>query len=155
MVRSWISCAEAREIGRIEPANRAAANTRRETALIGSSPGDDLVSPTRSTTESRRRAKVASVGRRGVHITACNISQHVFECMMRRWYLAWALGSWKARMGGRVRRSAKAAADEAPTAVTPRRGRMSLVDLAYERIEELIIHCELKPGQFLAIQDLL
>src|SRR5688500_3385787 len=44
MVRSWISCAEAREIGRIEPASRAAANTRRETALIGSSPGDDLVS---------------------------------------------------------------------------------------------------------------
>jgi DNA-binding GntR family transcriptional regulator len=58
-------------------------------------------------------------------------------------------------MGGRVRRSAKAAADEAPAAATPRRGRMSLVDLAYERIEELIIHCELKPGQFLAIQDLL
>ena len=32
--------------------------------------------------------------------------------------------------------------------------RVSLVELAYERIEELIINCELKPGQFLAIQDL-
>jgi DNA-binding GntR family transcriptional regulator len=46
-------------------------------------------------------------------------------------------------------------ADEAPGAAPNRRNRVSLVDLAYERIEELIINCELKPGQFLAIQDLL
>jgi DNA-binding GntR family transcriptional regulator len=45
--------------------------------------------------------------------------------------------------------------DEAPAAAPSRRNRVSLVDLAYERIEELIINCELKPGQFLAIQDLI
>jgi DNA-binding GntR family transcriptional regulator len=31
---------------------------------------------------------------------------------------------------------------------------MNLFELAYERIEDLIINCELKPGRFLAIQDL-
>ena len=31
---------------------------------------------------------------------------------------------------------------------------MNLLELAYERIEDLIINCELKPGRFLSIQDL-
>jgi DNA-binding GntR family transcriptional regulator len=35
-----------------------------------------------------------------------------------------------------------------------RRNRQNLFILAYERLEELIVTCELKPGQFLAIQDL-
>lgn len=49
-------------------------------------------------------------------------------------------------------------ADEAAavtTAGAPRpRGRASLAELAYERIEDLIVDCELRPGRFLAIQDL-
>jgi DNA-binding GntR family transcriptional regulator len=41
------------------------------------------------------------------------------------------------------------------TAVPPkRRNSLNLVELAYERLENLIISCELKPGSFLAIQDL-
>jgi DNA-binding GntR family transcriptional regulator len=32
--------------------------------------------------------------------------------------------------------------------------RVNLFELAYERIEDLIVNCELKPGRFLAIQDL-
>ena len=39
-------------------------------------------------------------------------------------------------------------------AVPHRRNRVNLFELAYERIEELIVNCELKPGRFLAIQDL-
>jgi DNA-binding GntR family transcriptional regulator len=35
-----------------------------------------------------------------------------------------------------------------------RRNRVNLVELAYERIEDLIVSCELTPGRFLAIQDL-
>jgi DNA-binding GntR family transcriptional regulator len=46
-------------------------------------------------------------------------------------------------------------ADEAPASAAHRRNRVSLVELAYERIEDLIIRCELKPGRLLAIQDLL
>ena len=37
---------------------------------------------------------------------------------------------------------------------SPRRNSMNLFELAYERLEELIINCELKPGRLLAIQDL-
>ncbi|MBV8142532.1 MAG: GntR family transcriptional regulator [Verrucomicrobia bacterium] len=35
-----------------------------------------------------------------------------------------------------------------------RRNRVNLFDLACERIEDLIVRCELKPGSFLALQDL-
>jgi DNA-binding GntR family transcriptional regulator len=35
-----------------------------------------------------------------------------------------------------------------------RRNPVNLFDLAYERIEDLIVNCALKPGRFLAIQDL-
>jgi DNA-binding GntR family transcriptional regulator len=41
-------------------------------------------------------------------------------------------------------------ADRAP----PRRNRVNLFELAYQRIEELLVTCQLKPGQFLAMQDL-
>lgn len=37
---------------------------------------------------------------------------------------------------------------------SPRRSQTNLVELAYERLESLIITCELKPGSLLAIQDL-
>lgn len=46
-------------------------------------------------------------------------------------------------------------ADEVPASAAHRRNRVSLVELAYERIEDLIVNCELKPGRSLAIQDLL
>jgi DNA-binding GntR family transcriptional regulator len=35
-----------------------------------------------------------------------------------------------------------------------RRNRLNLAKLAYDQLEELIVSCTLKPGQFLAIQDL-
>jgi DNA-binding GntR family transcriptional regulator len=35
-----------------------------------------------------------------------------------------------------------------------RRNRLNLANLAYDQLEELIVSCTLKPGQFLAIQDL-
>jgi DNA-binding GntR family transcriptional regulator len=34
------------------------------------------------------------------------------------------------------------------------RNRLNLFELAYEQIEDLIVRCELKPGSFLAMQDL-
>jgi DNA-binding GntR family transcriptional regulator len=43
---------------------------------------------------------------------------------------------------------------ESSAAAPHRRNRVNLFELAYERIEDLIINCELKPGRFLAIQDL-
>lgn len=45
---------------------------------------------------------------------------------------------------------ATAPAQEAPH----RRSQVNLSDLAYERLEELLICCELKPGRFLATHDL-
>jgi DNA-binding GntR family transcriptional regulator len=42
-----------------------------------------------------------------------------------------------------------------PSGPTPGvRSRLNLFELAYERIEDLIVRCELKPGSFLAMQDL-
>lgn len=35
-----------------------------------------------------------------------------------------------------------------------RRNRVNLFELAYQRLEELLVSCELRPGQFLAMQDL-
>ena len=58
-------------------------------------------------------------------------------------------------MAGRARmRPRLVKADEVPKPAPHRRNRVSLSELAYERIEDLIIDCELKPGRFLAIQDL-
>jgi len=37
---------------------------------------------------------------------------------------------------------------------TARRGQGNLMELAYERLEQLIINCELRPGSFLSMQDL-
>src|SRR5258706_2157020 len=36
----------------------------------------------------------------------------------------------------------------------PRRSLVNQVDLAYERIETLLVNCELRPGRFLTMQDL-
>src|ERR1700675_4619942 len=50
-------------------------------------------------------------------------------------------------------RKRNVAVETAPT--TPRRhNRINLFDLACERIEDLIVKCELRPGSFLAMQDL-
>lgn len=38
--------------------------------------------------------------------------------------------------------------------VPPRRNRVNLFELAYHRIEDLLVKCELAPGRFLAMQDL-
>ena len=43
---------------------------------------------------------------------------------------------------------------EGETSVPPRRNRINLFELAYHRIEELLVKCELAPGRFLAMQDL-
>jgi DNA-binding GntR family transcriptional regulator len=44
--------------------------------------------------------------------------------------------------------------EETMLAKPPRQNRLNLFDLACERIEDLIVKCELKPGRFLAMQDL-
>jgi DNA-binding GntR family transcriptional regulator len=44
---------------------------------------------------------------------------------------------------------------DGPAAEKPvRQNRINLFDLAYERLEELIVTCELQPGRLLTIQDL-
>jgi len=40
------------------------------------------------------------------------------------------------------------------TGTPPRRNRVNLFELAYQRIEEMLVRCELAPGRFLAMQDL-
>jgi len=35
-----------------------------------------------------------------------------------------------------------------------RRNRVNLLELAYQRIEDLLVNCELKPGRFLTVQEL-
>jgi DNA-binding GntR family transcriptional regulator len=58
-------------------------------------------------------------------------------------------------MAGRKRALPKLVEAGRGEAAPPRRqNRVNLVELAYERIEDLIVNCELKPGRFLAIQDL-
>jgi DNA-binding GntR family transcriptional regulator len=44
--------------------------------------------------------------------------------------------------------------DQNPQAPDRRYNRMNLFDLAYEQIEDLIVSCRLKPGQYLTMQDL-
>src|SRR5437868_12229260 len=44
--------------------------------------------------------------------------------------------------------------DAAPKTALRTRGLVNQVDLAYERIEEMLVNCQLKPGRFLAMQDL-
>ncbi|MES1148854.1 MAG: GntR family transcriptional regulator, partial [Bradyrhizobium guangdongense] len=35
-----------------------------------------------------------------------------------------------------------------------RRNRLNFFELAYQKIEELLVHCELKPGQFMTMLEL-
>ena len=41
-----------------------------------------------------------------------------------------------------------------PDTASPARGLVNQVDLAYERIEQMLVNCQLKPGRFMAMQDL-
>lgn len=52
-----------------------------------------------------------------------------------------------------ARRASRPVESEA-TASPPRRNRVNLFELAYQRLEEMLVTCELRPGQFLAMQDL-
>src|SRR5277367_6526955 len=52
--------------------------------------------------------------------------------------------------GTRVRAKMESMTEHKPK----RRNRLNLANLAYDQLEELIVSCALKPGQFLAIQDL-
>ncbi len=56
-------------------------------------------------------------------------------------------------MSRRPSRPKLVAVDDA-AAPARRRNRTNFFELAYERIEDLIVNCELKPGRFLAMQDL-
>lgn len=51
-------------------------------------------------------------------------------------------------------RDSEAALYEGDTGKPKRRNRLNLSDLAYDKCEELIVTCGLKPGQYLSIQDL-
>jgi DNA-binding GntR family transcriptional regulator len=44
--------------------------------------------------------------------------------------------------------------DPADDAAPRRRNRINLFELAYQRIEELLVNCTLKPGRYLTMQDL-
>ena len=58
-------------------------------------------------------------------------------------------------MAGRANARAKMPKVEDASQTAPRRRNVvNLFELAYERIEDLIVSCKLKPGRFLAIQDL-
>jgi DNA-binding GntR family transcriptional regulator len=46
------------------------------------------------------------------------------------------------------------AADPAAPSIRRRHNLVNLFDLVYERIEDLIVNCQLKPGRLLAVQDL-
>src|ERR1700722_8110389 len=45
-------------------------------------------------------------------------------------------------------------AQEASPPAPGRHNRLNLFEMAYERLEDLIVRCELRPGSFLAMQDL-
>jgi DNA-binding GntR family transcriptional regulator len=55
-------------------------------------------------------------------------------------------------MAGRKRTVPVPVDGDAPAPM--RRNRVNMFELAYERIEDLIVNCELAPGRFLAMQDI-
>ncbi len=57
-------------------------------------------------------------------------------------------------MSRRLTRPKLVEANEGASASARRRNLVNFFELAYERIEDLIVNCELKPGRFLAMQDL-
>ena len=70
---------------------------------------------------------------------------------------SFAPGTVIRRMADRTQRRPQLAASEghaAPEATPRRRGLVNQVDIAYERIEHMLVNCQLKPGRFMAMQDL-
>src|SRR5882672_11918897 len=71
---------------------------------------------------------------------------------MERWAVE------RARPGGTCamarRKSQLKLIDPASEAAPRRRNRINLFELAYQRIEELLVNCTLKPGRYLTMQDL-
>ncbi|MDE2364663.1 MAG: GntR family transcriptional regulator [Hyphomicrobiales bacterium] len=53
-------------------------------------------------------------------------------------------------MSKRAQKAASMARESAP----PRRNRINFNELAYEKIEDLLVRCVLRPGRFLTVQDL-
>src|SRR5262249_22463215 len=72
------------------------------------------------------------------------------------WKESWA--AQRARAGGYLRmarrKSALKLVDPASKAAPPRSNRVNLFELAYQRIEGLLVDCALKPGRYLTMQDL-
>lgn len=52
------------------------------------------------------------------------------------------------------RKSALETADPEPSEPPARRNRINLFELAYQRIEELLVNCQLKPGSLLTVSEL-
>lgn len=52
------------------------------------------------------------------------------------------------------RKSALKLPDRERSDATERRNRTNLFELAYQRIEELLVNCQLKPGRFITVQEL-
>ncbi len=55
-------------------------------------------------------------------------------------------------MARRAQRPQLVLAEDAPA--PKRRNRVNLFEVAYQRIEEMLVTCELQPGRFLSLQDL-
>ncbi len=52
------------------------------------------------------------------------------------------------------RKSALKMVDPERSEAPARRNRVNLFELAYQRIEELLVNCQLKPGRFLTVSEL-
>ena len=60
-------------------------------------------------------------------------------------------------MASRTQRRPRLVASEdsaSPETASRTRGFVNQVELAYERIEQMLVNCQLKPGRFMAMQDL-
>ena len=60
-------------------------------------------------------------------------------------------------MASRAQRRPRLVASDdpaSPETASHTRGLVNQVELAYERIEQMLVNCQLKPGRFMAMQDL-
>src|SRR3954465_14284125 len=85
---------------------------------------------------------------------ACNISQHVLGISpTRRRPATTARAEGRDDMATR-KRALEVVRNDDGEAKPSRRNRLNFFELAYQRIEELLVHCELKPGQFMTMLEL-
>src|SRR5258708_28100813 len=91
-------------------------------------------------------------GRVGPEISvACNISQYVLWLTQGNSDPA----TMRAEETGMARRkSALELVRPDAGGVPSRRTRINFFELAYQRIDDLLVNCELKPGRFLTVQEL-